>query len=115
MFRIQGTETDTYQGIHIIHDEYHTGYLSIQGEDHTPTFSIHSSPSTTTIRSSSELRLDVEQLVFPELHHNDMIPRQLVIDQNGRIFSQSSTYTLSSTIWVLIVGIQVYSILSTFM
>jgi len=115
MFRIQGTETDTYQGINIIHDEYHTGYLAIQGEDQTPTFSIHSSPSTSTIRSVSELRLDVQQVVLPELHHNDIIPRQLVIDQHGRIFSQSSTSSLSTTICVLIIGLQVYSILSTFM
>jgi hypothetical protein len=110
MFYIQGTETDQSQGIQIIHDAYHNGYLSIQIEDQSPTFSIQSS-SNQTIISSSDLHVNSNQIFISELRHHDIVPRSLAIDQKGRIVSQSVTpNTLSITLSLLVIGLHLYSI-----
>lgn len=109
MFYIQGTETDKSQGIQIIHDAHHNGYLSIQIEDQCPTFSIQSSHNETVI-SSSDLHVDSKQLIIPNLRHHDILPRYLAVDQKGRIISQSNTSsTLYTTLWLFVMGLHLYS------
>lgn len=112
MLRLRGIETDLNQGIHILHDNAHNGYLSISDENDTSEFYIQTADDITKI-NTYELRLDIHQLQLPILRNSDIIPKILVVDNKGYITAETNYSLLLSG--MLFIGCSMYYLGSYFL
>jgi sensor c-di-GMP phosphodiesterase-like protein len=84
---IIGINSNECQGIQVIHDSAHNGYISILNDSTKKTdFSIETYHDD-TILTTKELTLQVENLIIPSFSHDNEEYRELVVNKDGRIQS----------------------------
>jgi len=113
---IRGINNGELQGIQIVHDSSHRGYIGMVNDSTSNTsttsktsntstlFSIETSNYDTTI-SSSHLVLQIQRMTIPSLQHDDESYRELVVTNDGRIISRSSNNINLKELWFIITAV----------